>query len=205
LPSAGRSSFGSEGGELTSAAEPPPDSALAPLFALIGFGVGFEALLSGQVYSYCIQHLRLSSAEAAAANSAFYFCFTAMRLLSVPLSAMLNVRALLAASFAVQTAGLLLLSLASASPWRACAGVGLCGAGVAAIYAGTLSLLADVTPLTGKLMGRMQVAASVGAMLCPASVAWASGPERMGHGVLLYVATLLAAGQIGGFAIVATK
>ena len=196
-------------GRLASPPLPVPLWAIMPHLAIIGCGVGAEATFSAEVFNFALRGLFMDSDAAAKVNSTFYAVFALVRLICVPAAAIVPPKVMVRWSCAVQLVGTALMALGSrrgtqsqgvSSPFLCMAGIVLCGAGIAPLYAGALSLLSTRTTISGATMGRVTVAASVGAMAGPATVSYLAAADRAGPQVMVYAATLLAVGAAAGMA-----
>jgi len=181
-------------------AEADSSSAAPPLslFVLVGSCIGLEVMFSSQAFAFATDHLHLTPGQAATANSSFYLAFTVMRIAVIPLSLYMPVRTVLLWCCLLQAIGGVVTSHATHHYSVACAGLALIGAGVAPAFGSVLALLAEHSTLSGKAVGTLSVAGSIGATICPALAVWLADPAFIGTAALMYMTVLLVAGQVVG-------
>jgi FHS family Na+ dependent glucose MFS transporter 1 len=146
------------------------------------FYVGSEITFGGWLYTYAVTLDLASAAGAAYLTSAFWFSFTAGRLLSIPAATRFSpVQVILAASIgclSILALGML-FSGSSTALWLMAIGLGFC---MAPIWPTGFTLAGQSVNLTGRLAGVILLGDSFGGMVLPTlvgKVIETSGPPAM--------------------------
>ena len=160
------------------------DRLLAGLTVLFLFlNVGVEVSFSGWIYTYAVEQVQFTPAQAAYLNSGFWGAFTLGRLISIPFTARIRPRYLLLAELVLAILCVTLMLLWPMSHlvlW-----IGVCGTGLAisSIFPVTLTWAGRHMRMTGQVTSWFFIGASIGAMFFP----WLIGQffERTGPQVTM--------------------
>jgi MFS transporter, FHS family, Na+ dependent glucose transporter 1 len=152
------------------AAGPVPVALVISAMLFLFFYVGAEITFGGWVATYAITLNLASAAGAAYLTSAFWFAFTAGRLLSIPAATRFTSKqVILTALFGcltVLTLGII-FSKFSSSLWLLAIGLGFC---MAPIWPTGFTLAGQSINLTGRITGVILLGDSFGGMVLPSAV-----------------------------------
>lgn len=144
------------------------DSLLTGLTALLFFAfVGVEVGFSGWIYTYAVEQVQFTPAQAAYLNSGFWGAFTLGRLIAIPFSARFRPRHMLLGEILlglISVALILIWPTSSIVLW-----IGVCGTGlaIASMFPITLTWAGRHMPINGRVTSIFFIGASLGAMFFP--------------------------------------
>ena len=158
-----------------------------PMMMVMTLTIGSEIAYAGWVYSYAMSRVGMRSTEAAYLNSLFWTAFTAGRVCTIPLAALLSPASLILPTMTLEVASMLFIHFnptSASALWVGTIGGGL---GVCALYSNLLSMLASYDLLTPGTVSAMGIAAALGHVTVPNVVGYVIHTGGYGYAALIWI------------------